>query len=235
MKLLSMVKKTRVLEGLSICLLSLSMAGCYAALAYAPSLLQAGAGAIAGLEDVDVKSSVAKGSDLKMIKRMAVVLGSSSTTTQQQINVWGSSDLTEVMSDNLVLELMNMGYELVERSSLEKVLSEQKLQMSGLSDPETAAKVGKILNVDAIVLGSVTTSQEMKISGGFMGIGAGTTAKSVVSNATMKIVDIKKGNIAMIVTLSYKKGQPPTEAAKTMAIALAEKLKNPSEQKASEK
>jgi len=44
-------------------------------------------------------------------------------------------------------------------------------------------------------------------------------------------VGVEQANVIMVVTLSYKKGQPPTEAAKTMAIALSEKLKNPSGQK----
>lgn len=217
--------------------LLLSLTGCYTAVAYVPTILEAGAGIIAGLENVDVKTSIAKGvnpDDLIGIKRIAVVLGSTSTT-QQQTNVWGFSDLTEVMSDNLALELMNLGYEVVERSSLEKVVSEQKLQMSGLTDPSTATKVGKILNVDAIVLGSITSSQQMETGGGFYGISAGTTVKSVISNATMKLVDIKTGRIIMIVTLSYKKGQPPTEASKTMAIALANKLKNPSDKESEKK
>ncbi|MBN1829791.1 MAG: hypothetical protein JW884_11685 [Deltaproteobacteria bacterium] len=134
------------------------------------------------------------------------------------------------MSDNLTLELMGLGYKVVERSSLDKVVSEQKLQMSGLLDPDTASKVGKLVGVDAVILGNVSTSQNMKTSSGFMGIGAQISNASVISNATMKIVGVEKGDVLMMVTLSYKNGQQPTEASKAMAIALSEKLKNPFEQ-----
>ncbi|MBI5139471.1 hypothetical protein HZA26_02580 [Candidatus Nomurabacteria bacterium] len=223
---------------------SFLLAGCmgaeYLVLSAAPSLFQAGAGAVAGLENVDVKTAVSPGvttNDLHKVKKVAVVLG---TESQTQMNpqmpfYMAGGDLTNVMADNIALELMNLGYQVVERTSLDKVLSEQKLQMSGIADPTTAAKIGGILGVDAVVLGNVTTSQKTQVSSGFMGMGSDVTTVQAISNATMKVVGVEQGNVVMIVTLSYKKGQKPTEAAKTMAIALAEKLKNPSGQKGREK
>lgn len=130
---------------------------------------------------------------------------------------------------------MKLGFEVIERSSLDRVLGEQNLQMSGLTDPVTATKVGKILGVDAIVLGNVTASQKYQTGGGFMGIGADMTMVSAVSNATMKIVGIEQGKVLTIVTLSYKKGQKPTEAARTMAIALSQVIKGETVQKTTEK
>ncbi|HBL16666.1 MAG TPA: hypothetical protein DD417_07905 [Elusimicrobia bacterium] len=43
----------------------------------------------------------------------------------------------------------------VERSALNKVLEEQKLQMSGAIDAESAVKVGKLLGAQVLLLGSV--------------------------------------------------------------------------------
>jgi curli biogenesis system outer membrane secretion channel CsgG len=207
----------------------LILTGCYAAVAYAPSLLQSGISAIAGMENVDLNFSMSPGitkEDLKKIKRIGIVLGASQTQANSQATTikWGD-DLTNVMADNIALELMKLGFEVIERGSLDKVLSEQKLQMSGLTDPATAANVGKILGVDAVVLGNVTTSQKMQTSSGFMGVGAGVTTTSVISNATMKIVGIEQGKVLTMVALSYKKGQNPTEAAKTMAVALSKIIK----------
>lgn len=174
--------------------------------------------------------------DLNKIKRIGVVLGTSQAQTGTQAPVFKmGDDLTMVMSDNIALELMKLGFEIVERSSLNNVLDEQKLQISGLTDPATAAKVGKILGIDAIVLGTVTTSQKYQTGGGFMGIGADVTMASVVSNATMKIVGVDRGTVLTIVALSYKKGQKPTEAAKTMAIALSQVIKGETIQKTTEK
>ena len=47
-------------------------------------------------------------------------------------------------------------FEVVERQLLNKVLSEQKLGITGLIDDESAISIGKILGVDAIVSGSIT-------------------------------------------------------------------------------
>lgn len=159
-------------------------------------------------EDVDVKVAVSPGitvNDLQKVKRIAVVIGT-------------ESHLANIMADNIALELMNLGFQVIERASLNKILSEHELGMTGLLDTVTVAKAGKILGVDAVVLGNVTTSQKTEVSSGFM---------EVISNATMRVVEVEQGNVLIMVTLSYKKGQKPTEAAKTMATALAEKLKNP--------
>jgi hypothetical protein len=43
-----------------------------------------------------------------------------------------------------------------ERQQLEKVLEEQALGQSGAQDSETAVVVGKLMNLDAIVVGSVS-------------------------------------------------------------------------------
>jgi len=47
-------------------------------------------------------------------------------------------------------------FEVVERQLLNKVLSEQKLGITGIIDDESAIAIGKILGVDAIVSGSIT-------------------------------------------------------------------------------
>lgn len=215
---------------LVVVLAALSLTGCLQAVAYIPSLIQAGAGAVAGMENVDVKAAVSPGvtqAELQKVKRIAVVLEDDST---KQPYAMTSGSLTKIMSDNIALELMNLGYQVIERNSLDKVLSEQGLQMSGAIDTATMAKVGKVLGIDAVVLGNITASQSTKVNSGFMGAGAGVATSQIISNATMKVVGIEQGNVIMMVTLSYKKGQNPAEASKTMAVALAEKL-NPKEKK----
>ena len=121
-------------------------------------------------------------------------------------------------------------YEVIERSSLDKVLSEQKLQLSGLTDPANAESVGKILGIDALILCNITTSSSMQMNTGFMGAGSDFRQSQLVSNASLKIFGVDGGGkVLMMVTLSYKKGQSPSEAAKTISIALSEKIKNPIE------
>lgn len=60
-------------------------------------------------------------------------------------------------TDILVTELTKSGkFIVIERDRLDKVLEEQKLGQSGVIDPGTAAQVGKVLGLNAIVSGSVS-------------------------------------------------------------------------------
>lgn len=64
------------------------------------------------------------------------------------------------ISEQLVTELFSAGgLEIVERAMLDKLLGEIRLGQTGVIDPETAKKLGKIAGVDAIVTGSVTDLQ----------------------------------------------------------------------------
>jgi len=64
------------------------------------------------------------------------------------------------MSEALVTQLVNSGsLEVVERTMLDRILSEMKLGESGLIDPNTAKRVGQVAGVDAIVTGTITDLQ----------------------------------------------------------------------------
>lgn len=52
--------------------------------------------------------------------------------------------------------LLERGYQVIERARLEAVLREQKLSLTGALSPATAKSVGKVLGVDALLLGQVT-------------------------------------------------------------------------------
>ena len=68
-----------------------------------------------------------------------------------------NGDLGRDLSDLLLSKLVQDGkFVVVERTALDKVLHEQNVSNSDRNDPATAARIGKILGVDAIVIGSVT-------------------------------------------------------------------------------
>jgi curli biogenesis system outer membrane secretion channel CsgG len=70
---------------------------------------------------------------------------------------WSWHNLARAASDNLTSELVKTGrFRVIERQQLDKVLSEQNLAESGRIDPTTAARIGKILGVQLIVIGAVT-------------------------------------------------------------------------------
>ena len=62
----------------------------------------------------------------------------------------------EAITDLLRTELFNAGrFMVVERQKIQKILEEQKLQMSGVTDTDQAAQIGRILNVKKIMIGTV--------------------------------------------------------------------------------
>jgi curli biogenesis system outer membrane secretion channel CsgG len=70
---------------------------------------------------------------------------------------WHWSNLARAAADNLANQLVKLGkFSVIERQQLDKVLAEQNLGASGRVDPSTAARMGKILGVQLIVVGAVT-------------------------------------------------------------------------------
>src|SRR5882762_4790510 len=70
---------------------------------------------------------------------------------------YGANRLGTSASDILITELAKSGkFIVVERDKIDKLMAEQKLGMSGAIDPNTAAKMGKILGLNAIVTGAIS-------------------------------------------------------------------------------
>lgn len=65
------------------------------------------------------------------------------------------NNLTRNVQDMLYTNLIQKGMRVVEREKLEEVLREQKAGFSGVLDLATAAQVGKLLGVEAVLVGSV--------------------------------------------------------------------------------
>ncbi len=58
--------------------------------------------------------------------------------------------------DIFVKQFLERGYAVVERTRLEAVIKEQHLSVTGLLSPDSAKGIGKMLGVDAVVLGNIT-------------------------------------------------------------------------------
>jgi curli biogenesis system outer membrane secretion channel CsgG len=83
-------------------------------------------------------------------------------------------DVGKGISDLLVDRLVGSGVcSVIERNALDKILGEQNFANSDRVDPSTAAKIGRILGVDAIILGSITQfgrdDQSTSVGGGAVG------------------------------------------------------------------
>jgi curli biogenesis system outer membrane secretion channel CsgG len=97
-------------------------------------------------------------------------------------------------SDILVTELARTErFVLIERAELERLLTEQKLGLTGAVDPATAAQMGKILGAAAMVVGSVSQFG-VKTEGSDLLI---TASKRQIAEATVdaRIIDVETARI----------------------------------------
>jgi curli biogenesis system outer membrane secretion channel CsgG len=91
-------------------------------------------------------------------KRVAVMNFDYATVHATVLSIWGADqDIGKGIADMLVDKLVNDGqYSVIERKELDKILAEQNFSNSDRADPNSAAKLGKVLGVDAIIIGSIT-------------------------------------------------------------------------------
>ena len=75
---------------------------------------------------------------------------------QKAYQEFQGKQIGEIVAEWLITSLVNTGrFEVVERAQLQKIMKEQQLGMTGMINQETAAKVGELLGVKAIISGSV--------------------------------------------------------------------------------
>lgn len=102
------------------------------------------------------------------------------------------------VGDILVTGLVESGeYTVVERSEIETILAEQNLGASGRVDASTAAEIGRILGVNAVVIGSVTQFdlQQQSGGGGAFGIGARKQKTTADVGINVRVVDTNTAEI----------------------------------------
>ncbi len=108
-------------------------------------------------------------------KRVAIMNFDYATVHSGVASIFGTDvDIGKGISDLLVDRLVNGGvYSVIERKALDKILGEQNFANSDRVDTTTAAKIGRILGVDAIIIGSITQfgrdDQSTSVGGGAIG------------------------------------------------------------------
>lgn len=147
-------------------------------------------------------------------KRLAVLNFEYGTVQSSVAAIFGSNqDVGKGISDLLVQKLVEDGkYSIIERNALDKVLTEQNFSNSDRADVTTAAKIGRVLGVDAVVLGSITQfgrdDKNTTVGGGGFGnltnrFGIGGAQKRDAKAAvavTARMVDTSTGEILAAVT-----------------------------------
>lgn len=91
-------------------------------------------------------------------KRVAVMDFDYATVQSGVAAIFGTNvDVGKGIADILVNNLVKSGtYSVIERKALDKILAEQNFSNSDRADPNSAAKLARILGVDAMIIGSIT-------------------------------------------------------------------------------
>ena len=145
-------------------------------------------------------------------KRVAVMNFDYGTVKTTVAQIFGSDqDVGKGISDLLVQKLVQDGkYSVIERNALDKILAEQNFSNSDRADNATAAKIGKILGVDCIIIGSITQfgrdDQHTNVGGGGYGLGrfglggVGTSKAKAVVGVSARMINTSTGEILVAVT-----------------------------------
>jgi curli biogenesis system outer membrane secretion channel CsgG len=145
-------------------------------------------------------------------KRVAVLDFDYGTVRSYVTAIWGSDqDVGKGVADLLVQKLVQDGkYRVIERKQLDKILAEQNFNNSDRADPATASRIGKVLGVDAIIVGSITKfgrdDKNTTVGGGGFGLGkfgVGGVQKrdaKAVCGITARLIDTSTAEILAAVT-----------------------------------
>jgi curli biogenesis system outer membrane secretion channel CsgG len=140
-------------------------------------------------------------------KRVAIFDFDYATVQSSTSALFGTNvDVGKGITDLLVKYLVQDGtYSVIERKAMDKILAEQNFSNSDRANPSSAAKLGKLLGVDAIIVGSITQfgndTKNRNIGGGggnWGGFGVGgigrKKSKAIVA-VDARIVDIDTAEI----------------------------------------
>jgi len=146
-------------------------------------------------------------------KRLVAVMNFDYGTVKTVVaSIFGTDqDVGKGITDLMVQRLVQDGkYRVIERAALDKIISEQNFNNSDRADPSSASKIGRILGVDTIILGSITKfgrddKQIGGVGGGHSGwtgaiAGIGKKESKAVVAITARLVNTTTGEILASVT-----------------------------------
>jgi curli biogenesis system outer membrane secretion channel CsgG len=145
-------------------------------------------------------------------KRVAVLNFDYATVQGNVASIFGTNqDIGKGIADILVDRLVNDHvYTVIERKAMDKLLSEQNFSNSDRADANTAVKLGRMLGVDAIVIGSITQfgrdDKKTNIGGGGLGLGkyglggVGRRESKAVVDVSARLVSVETGQILATAT-----------------------------------
>jgi curli biogenesis system outer membrane secretion channel CsgG len=138
-------------------------------------------------------------------KRVAVLDFDYATVRGAAAAYFGTDvDLGKGIATLVIDNLVSAGvYSVVERAALDKVLMEQNFSNSDRANPATAANLGRILGVDAIVIGGITqfdsaTGNAGRIGTGLRAFGVSRTQNKAVISVSARVVSTDTAEILVV-------------------------------------
>ena len=109
---------------------------------------------------------------------------------------YGQQRLGQAATDILITELVKTGkFIVVERDKMDQLLQEQKLGLSGAIDSNTAAQMGKILGLSAIVTGSISNFGVQTTGSDYLL--TQTKRQEATCSVDIRVVDAETGQILL--------------------------------------
>jgi hypothetical protein len=101
------------------------------------------------------------------------------------------TETKRLIEDEFVSELLRKGYNVASRSDVEAILKESRFQRSGLTDQD-AAQVGRILNVPAVLIVSVThLDRDQRWSGNL-------DVSSTLAAMGVRLISVERGEVLWV-------------------------------------
>jgi len=155
-------------------------------------------------------STLALAADSK--KAVAVLNFDYSTVQSGVAAIFGTNqDIGKGVADLLVEKLVKSGqYRVIERKAIDKIVSEQNFSNSDRADSNTAAKIGRLIGADAIIMGSITQfgrdDKKTNVGGSVIGShlskyglgGVGASKAKAVVGLSARLVSVNTGEILAV-------------------------------------
>lgn len=140
-------------------------------------------------------------------RRVAVMSFGYGTVMSSVQSIFGTNtDVGKGIADMVIDRLLKDGtYRVIDREMIDKLIQEQNFSNSDRADPATAAKIGKLLGVDTMVVGDITQfgrDDQNRSAGGALGswdkygIGKlGMKKSKAVVAITARMIDVNTGEV----------------------------------------
>lgn len=112
----------------------------------------------------------------------------------QQNGAFDSADVGKIVAEWLTTSLVETGrFDVIERRLLQQIVEEQKMGKSGLIDPGSASRLGRLLGVKTVVSGTVQSYEgTYEINARLINVETGSiiTAEKISASSTTRLPDL---------------------------------------------